>query len=141
MNSRERFLETMQYGKPDHVPYFEEGIREGVLETWKNQGLTSLADLLKMFDTDIREEIDLDVDPHPWPRIWPTTKGELKAFARRLDPGDRSRLPENWKKSVHAWKSRRHVLMMRVHHGFFLTMGVEGWQRFYDLMKLIHNEP
>jgi len=26
MNSRERFRETMGYGKPDRVPYFEEGI-------------------------------------------------------------------------------------------------------------------
>ncbi len=141
MNSRERFLETMQYGKPDHVPYFEEGIREEVLKAWRKQGLMSEADLAAMFTTDEREEIDLDVDPHPWPRQWPTTKAELKLFAKRLDPDDRSRLADNWKQAVPGWSERQHVLMMRVHHGFFLTMGVEGWQRFYELMKLIHNDP
>jgi uroporphyrinogen decarboxylase len=31
--------------------------------------------------------------------------------------------------------------MMRVHIGFFETMGVDGWQRFHDLMVLIHNDP
>ncbi|MCX6034726.1 MAG: hypothetical protein NTV38_07095, partial [Chloroflexi bacterium] len=91
--------------------------------------------------TDAREEIDLDVYPHPWPKCWPTTKAELKAFGRRLNPEDRTRLPENWKECVSGWKQREHVLMMRVHHGFFLTMGVMGWQRFYELMKLIHYDP
>jgi hypothetical protein len=141
MNGRERFLETVNFGAPDHVPYFEEGIRKEVLKAWRKQGLASEADLAKMFTTDEREEIDLDVYPHPWPRRWPTTMAELKAFARRLNPDDRSRLPENWTKSVPVWKQRQHVLMMRIHHGFFLTMGVMGWQRFYDLMKLIHNDP
>ncbi len=32
MNSRQRFLETMQFGHPDHVPYFEEGIRDDVIK-------------------------------------------------------------------------------------------------------------
>ena len=31
MNSRDRFRETMRYGTPDRVPYFEEGIRDDVL--------------------------------------------------------------------------------------------------------------
>ncbi len=39
MNSRERFRETMEYGKPDRVPYFEEGIRDDVLSLWRRQGL------------------------------------------------------------------------------------------------------
>ena len=141
MNNRERFHETMNFGSPDHVPYFEEGIRKDVLKTWRKQGLAAHADLAKMFTTDEREEIDLDMDPHPWPKRWPATKADLTAFARRLDPDDRSRLPKNWKKCLPGWKQREHVLMLRVHRGFFLTMGVMGWQRFYELMKLIHNDP
>jgi len=141
MNSRQRFLETMDFGKPDHVPYFEEGIRKEVLKAWRKQGLAKGADLGSMFTTDAREEIDLDLYPHPWPTHWPATKAELNAFARRLNPDDRSRLPHNWKQCVPGWKQRQHVLMMRVHHGFFLTMGVMGWQRFYELMKLIHYDP
>jgi hypothetical protein len=141
MNGRERFLETMQFGRRDHVPYFEEGIRQEVLDAWRKQGLAADADLAKMFTTDQREEIDLDVYPHPWPRRWPTTKAELMAFSRRLNPLDSTRLPENWQQSVAAWKDHQHVLMMRLHQGFFLTMGVYGWQRFHQLMKLIHDDP
>ncbi len=71
MNGRQRFLETMQFGHPDRVPYFEEGIRDDVLKAWRKQGLAADADLGKMFISDLREEIDLDVYPHPWPRNWP----------------------------------------------------------------------
>ena len=141
MNSRERFLETMQFGTPDHVPYFEEGIRKEVLNAWRKQGLAADADLATMFTTDARDEIDLDVYPHPWPKRWPTTVAELEAFARRLNPQDPTRLPKSWSKSIQGWKQHEQVLMMRIHQGFFLTMGVYGWQRFYDLMKLIHNDP
>jgi hypothetical protein len=141
MNSRQRFLETMQFGHPDRVPYFEEGIRADVLKAWRKQGLAADADLDKMFASDLREEIDLDVYPHPWPSHWPVSTSELKAFTRRLDPEDRTRLPKNWKRSLPCWKQRDHVLMMRIHQGFFLTMGVYGWQRFHELMKLIHDDP
>jgi hypothetical protein len=141
MNGRLRFLETMQFGHPDHVPYFEEGIRDDVIKAWRKQGLAADVDLDKMFASDLREEIDLDVYPHPLPRRWPASIPELKNFTRRLDPNDRSRLPENWEQSLPGWKQRDHVLMMRIHQGFFLTMGVYGWDRFHELMKLIHDDP
>jgi hypothetical protein len=141
MNSRERFLQTMRFGKPDHIPYFEEGIRPEVMRAWRKQGLAKSTDLAGLFATDKREEIILDVDPHPWPRHWPANRAELEAFTRRLNPADRTRLPKNWKKNLPAWKQREHVLLMRVHHGFFLTMGVERWNRFHELMVMIHDDP
>jgi len=141
MNSRERFLETMRFGKPDHVPYFEEGIRDGVWKNWRKQGLKRKTDLVRMFATDEREEFDLDVDPHPQPKIWPGTLEHLKIFERGMDPEDPSRLPKDWRKRVAAWKKREHVLMTRVHNGFFLTMGVEDWRRFYQVMELVKDDP
>ena len=141
MNSRERFLEAMHFGHPDHVPYFEEGLRPDVLEAWRRQGLDSPASLAGKFATDEREEIDLDVDPHPWPKRWPIRATELKAFRRRLDPADASRLPEDWAACLPGWKNRRQVLMLRVHRGFFLSMGVENWRRFLDVMSLTYDDP
>lgn len=141
MNGRTRFLETMRFGQPDRVPYFEEGIRKEVLRVWRKQGLAHDADLARMFTMDQREEIDLDVDPRPWPKRWPSKQADLSAYSVSLDSDDRARLPGNWKKKVLAWKDHQHVLMMRVHIGFFETMGVEGWQRFHELMVLMHNDP
>jgi hypothetical protein len=141
MNSRDRFRETMRFGQPDHVPYFEEGLRADVREAWQHQGLPLDADISTMFSTDEREEIDLDVYPRPWPRHWPTRSAELKAFRKRLNPRGRSRLPEGWSKRVSAWGRRQHVLMLQVHHGFFLTMGVEDWRRFRDVIALTYDDP
>ncbi len=141
MNSRERFLATMQYGQPDRVPYFEEGIRPEVLNAWYRQGLSTETDLHSLFQTDVREEIQLDVDAHPFPRMWPTCMGDLRAYARRFNPDDPQRLPEGWRKRLAVWKERSHVLMLRVHEGFFLSMGVNGWSRFHELMVQLHNQP
>lgn len=141
MNSRERFQETMQYSQPDRVPYFEEGIRKDVLKAWRRQGLKPGMDLADMFPTDLREEIRLDVYPRPFPKIWPSCREDLRAYARRFDAEDLKRLPENWKKYIPAWKRRSHVLMLRVHEGFFLSMGVDGWRRFHELMVQMHNKP
>jgi len=141
MNSRDRFLETMRHGQPERVPYFEEGIRKEVLQAWRKQGLAAPVDLAKMFATDVRAEIRLDVDPHPWPGRWPSTRAELDDYARRLDPDEAARTPEGWKKNIKSWKSRSQVLMMRLHIGFFETMGVDGWQRLHELIVLIHDDP
>ncbi len=141
MNSRQRFVETMRYGAPDRVPYFEEGIRKDVLRTWRRQGLPKNADLLSMFPSDLREEIVLDLEPRPKFRKWPSSRAELAEMHRRLNPNARCRLPKNWSRRVRAWKNREHVLMLRIHRGFFTTMGVRDWHRFMELMDLAIDDP
>ena len=86
MTSRERFQETMRYGRPDRVPYFEEGIRDEVLEVWRRQGMPPDIDLSHMFLFDRWEQIEMDLGPRPPFRRWPTTRSELDAWRRRLDP-------------------------------------------------------
>ena len=141
MSGRERFHETMGYGKPDRVPYFEEGIRKDVLRTWRKQGLAKDADLASLFPSDQRERIEVDLEPRPGfiSRLDKTT--DLKKFQRRLDPYDKRRLPSRWSRRVKAWQSRDHVLMLYVHRGFFLTMGVYNWRSFTDAMMLLMDQP
>jgi hypothetical protein len=131
----------MRYGSPDRVPYFEEGIRRGVLKTWRKQGLRSQADLSQMFPTDRREVIEPDLEPSPKFRKWPTSRAELKGLRQRFDPYGRGRLPSGWSKRVRRWQKRDHVLMLRIHRGFFLTMGVYDWRRFAELMDLLIDDP
>jgi uroporphyrinogen decarboxylase len=66
---------------------------------------------------------------------------ELERFQRRLNPDQKWRLPGRWKKQVRAWKKRDYVLMLLVHRGFFITMGVRGWQRFGEVMELLTDKP
>jgi len=109
MNSRERFHQTMQYGTPDHVPCFEDGLREGVLDVWRQQGLPPDDDLARQFPHDRHELVDPDSDP--------------------------------WTRSVERWRNRDHVLMMRVHDGIFLSLGVEGWTSFREVVRLLVRDP
>ncbi|MGD8370286.1 MAG: uroporphyrinogen decarboxylase family protein [Syntrophobacterales bacterium] len=141
MNSRQRFLETMRYGKPDRVPYFEEGIRKDVLKAWRRQGLPAQADLAQMFPSDRREVIEADLDPRPKLKKWPTSRSEINTLRKHLDPYTRGRLPWGWSKRVRGWQNREHVLMLRVHRGFFLSMGVYDWRRFDELMDLLIDDP
>jgi hypothetical protein len=141
MNSRTRFLETLRFGGPDRVPYFEEGLREGVIRLWKQQGLPKRADLYQEFHYDRREHIELDLDPHPETRKWPSSRAELDSFRKRMDPDKANRLPPRWQEKVQAWKRRDHILILEVHNGFFLSMGVKGWKRFYEVIFLLKDDP
>jgi hypothetical protein len=141
MTGRERFRETMRYGRPDRVPYFEEGIRAEVLEAWGGQGMGPGVDLSLMFPSDKHEEIQPDLDPRPSFQKWPASRSELGAWRRRLDPRDIGRLPDDWSGRIRAWRKRDHVLMLRVHRGFFLTMGVEDWHRFTEVIYLLKDDP
>jgi uroporphyrinogen decarboxylase len=141
MTDRERFRETMRYGNPDRVPYFEEGIRKEVVKVWHRQGLPADADLSKLFPCDQRKRIDPDLEPRLKLIKWPTNVNELGRFQRRLNPDHKWRLPGRWKKQVRAWKKRDYVLMLLVHRGFFITMGVRGWRRFTEVMELLTDKP
>jgi uroporphyrinogen decarboxylase len=141
MSSRERFRETMGYGRPDRVPYFEEGIRKDVLQAWRTQGLAKAADLATMFPSDHRERMQVDLEPRPKLVSKLDKIANLEKFQRRLDPADKKRLPRRWSRSVPEWQSRDHVLMLYVHRGFFQTMGVRNWRSFTDVMVLLMDQP
>jgi hypothetical protein len=141
MNSRQRFIATMNYQSPDRVPLFQEGIRDEVLEAWHTQGLSNRANLTSLFAYDEFEEIEPDL--YPWPPVdhWPDHPSGLEEFRRRLDPNDSRRLPSDWQVQVHGWQHRQHVLWLKVHQGFFLTMGVEGWRSFTEAMQMLVDHP
>ena len=141
MTGRERFRETMRYGCPDHVPYFEEGIRDDVLEQWRQQGLAKDTDLYQMFRLDRHELLPVNLEPRPALTTWPTTLGELDSLRRCLDPTDAGRVPDDWPARVDAWRTRSHVVGLQVHRGFFLSMGVRDWTRFTEAVYQVMDAP
>jgi len=141
VTSRQRFRETMRYGHPDRVPYFEEGLREEVLERWHEQGLPTDADLAAMFHTDRRERLPVNIEPIPRLDRPVTSRADLAKLRHRLDPADPRRLPDDWAARVAAWRSREHVLEVQLHRGFFLSMGVRDWQTFEPVVYLLHDDP
>ena len=94
-----------------------------------------------MFMYDEFEEFEPDLEPRPALFSWHGNKGRLKELRRRLDPSDPGRLPSRWQEKVRRWKARQHVLFLEIHQGFFLTMGVEGWQGFTEALWLLKDDP
>jgi hypothetical protein len=141
MNSRERFVNIMGYKSTDRPPLFEDGIRDEVLRIWRKQGLRKYDQLQTLFSFDQREEIEPELEPLPAPDYWPKTIRGLKTFSRRLDPEDPRRLPADWREKVQHWKTRDYPLILRVHRGYFLSMGVHGWHRFIDAIELLADDP
>jgi hypothetical protein len=141
VNSQQRFQETMRYGTPDRVPLFKEGIREGVVEAWRRQDLPPGTRLESLFSYDRLEEIDPNLEPIPPLGQGSMQKSGLDELRRRLDPDDPRWLPHNWQEKVRGWRKRQHVLLLRIHEGYFLTMGVTGWRGFSEANTLLMDEP
>lgn len=142
MDSRQRFRETMNMGIPDRVPLFQEGIREEVLQAWQMQGLPAGTGLATMFNYDELEEIEPLLDPIPAITIRTSKKSTIEELRRRLDPHDPRRLPSTWREQVRRWQEpRQTTLFLRVHRGFFLTMGVESWHGFTEAIRLLKDDP
>jgi hypothetical protein len=141
MNARRRFLETMTFGSPDHVPLFREGMRSDVIRRWIKQGLRSEKELASKFHYDHREEIAPDLYARSQFIFESKSKLDLDRLQKVLDPDDKNRLPSGWRGKVRRWRQREHVLILRVHEGLFLTMGVDGWNSFSNVIELLVDNP
>ncbi|MDX1413957.1 MAG: uroporphyrinogen decarboxylase family protein [Candidatus Promineifilaceae bacterium] len=141
MNSRQRFNETMSYGNPDRVPFFEEGIRRDVLDTWRKQGMSQGMRLSELVPIDHRLEIFPDLEPYPPLRQWPENSEALGDFRQRMDPHDSRRLPDDWPSLLKEHQNREQPLMLRLHRGLYQTLGVSGWKRFAEVNLLLMDKP
>lgn len=141
MNARQRFHETMNFGTPDRAPYFEEGIREEVIEEWQNQGLSVDQKFSDLFPNDSFLEIQLNLEPLPEFNKWPSSIHQLDQLRKGFNPDDPSRMPDDWQEIVEKTHNQDTVIFLRVHRGFFQSMGIHKWDRFSDVMFMILEDP
>jgi len=141
MNSRERFLAILHGEQPDRPPLFPEGIREEVLLAWQDQGLPTGIDLGSLFLYDQFEQLDPDVYPEPEITDWSSPEKLLPLLRQRLDPEDPHRLPDDWSELVKRWKDRQYPLLLRIHPGLFLSLGIEDWRSFAPALLRMVDQP
>lgn len=139
MTSRQRFHETMRFGTPDRVPYFEEGIRKDVIKTWYRQGLSRNISISDLFNTDYSHEIDLAPisalhKPH-------SLREKFSLWRNHYTANSLFRLWMIWQKMQRTWQRKDHVLFLKVHRGFFLSMGVYNWRKFSEVILLLLDDP
>jgi hypothetical protein len=131
----------MNFQPVDRAPYFEEGIRADVLAAWERQGFCPQEALKDLLPCDRREEVELDLLPHSKPKCWPRVEEDPQGLERALAGRASDRLPAGSLPLRQAPQDERAVIMLRVHRGFFLSMGVDNWQRFKEVMQLLVDRP
>lgn len=141
ITSRQRFLATLSGTPVDRPPLFKEGVRDEVLETWRRQGLPKGVILEDIFVYDGFDELIPDLYPLPDLKRWPKNRNGLNELQRRLDVDDPRRLPDNWVEVAARLRARSYPLILRLHNGYFLSMGVESWGRFTDVITLLKDDP
>jgi len=140
MNNRQRFHCALNKEFPDRVPLFSEGFRDETMQIWRQQGLGHKS-LTQIAHIDRYELIGPELDPIPYPKTWPENLSGIKDLKNRLDPSDRRRYPSRWKQKYLSYRHHDIVTFLCVHHGFFLSMGVNGWHRFDSVIDFLGTDP
>ena len=141
MNARKRFHETLSFGTPDRPPLLEEGLREDVLASWKEQGMPQDVELTDLFEMDKRVRIPISLDPIPPLKDWHPTQEGLAQYKRAFDPHDTRRWPKDWSEKVKAWKDSGTILELSVHRGLFRTLNVDNWSDFIEVIFAMKDTP
>ncbi len=86
MDTRQRFRETMGFGKPDRAYLLRPWLWQSTLERWQSEGLPPDVDVADYFGTDRRESVPIHVGLYPpIEREVLRTEGETRIVRRALE--------------------------------------------------------
>jgi hypothetical protein len=133
MNSRLTFKEILRFGIPDRIPFLDEGLRDEVFQVWN----ASPRKFRKKHNIDVHKFLMPVIDPLPETNKWPSNQSELHSFKKYLNPDDPLRFGDEWRNDFIECEKNDIIRILRVHRGFFISMGVGDWQRFDDVINLL----
>jgi len=129
----------MRGERVDRPPFLEEGVRDGVLDLWRKQGLPSGKTHIDVFGLTPHERVgpDLKYVPSYFGRIFDLSARE---YRRAFDISPR-RFPENWNETVRRLENRDHVVCIWASRGFFQALGVGDWPTLEEVLIGTVKEP
>ena len=130
MTSKQRFRETMEFGRPDRVPLFDEGFRDDVLERWRAEESPDV-DPSRLFQV---------LQPDLYPPAGLRTRADLQRFQASLNADDPARLPSQLADEPENLHGDA-IIGLAVHVGLFQAMGVGEWSSLKDFMCLLGDDP
>lgn len=127
MTDRERYLETMLFGKPDRVPFSPGGPRESTLRKWREQGLPEGVD----WHAYMREQIGIEPAVPGGPGVW-IKHTMIPEFEEKLiEEREDSLVVQDWKGNVCEISKRFDVTYLRSAKDFvtrkWIKCSVESW--------------
>ena len=147
MNARARFLETLHFGKPDRIPYYDHHIRKRVVSRWRREGLPVDVSVERFFNLDrwdvlmTREEPCLNVRPIPEFQGPLRSRADFERLKAAYDPAAPGRYPREWDDMVRAWRNRDYPVGITAWRGMLLSLAVGGWSSLTDVMYAIYDHP
>jgi hypothetical protein len=125
MNDRERFRRLMQGESVDRPPLLEEGVRSGVVDRWRGEGLPPGKTHIEIFGLKPHENVgpDLKFRSTYFGRVFDLSPEE---YQEAFDVS-RRRFPEDWDRTIRRLENRDHVACIWAYRGFFQALGVGDW--------------
>jgi uroporphyrinogen decarboxylase len=128
VNDRERYLETLLFGKPDRIPFSPGGPRESTLKAWREQGLPEGAN----WYTYVLEQIGLEPPSQgPRPGVWMRHTMIPEFEEKVLEEKEDSLIVQDWKGNICEISRRFDVTYLRYARDFvtrrWIKCPVEGW--------------
>ena len=135
MNERERFLETMLFGKPDKIPFTPGGPRESTLKAWHSQGLPKGEDWFQA----MTKEIGLHPFPtNPGPDLWICHTMIPQFEEKVIEEKEDSIIVQDWKGNICEISKTLDVTYLRTAKDFvtrrWIKCPVENWDD-WEAMK------
>jgi len=139
MNDRERFRRLMAGQWVDRPPLLEEGVREGVLQLWRRQGLAPGETHVHRFGLTPHERVgpDLTFRSRWFGRVFDLS---LKEYRQAFDVSAK-RFPEDWHETVRRLANRDHVVCIWASRGIFQALGVGDWPTLEKVLIGSINKP
>ena len=147
MNARARFLETLHFGNPDRVPYYDHEIRKSVVARWQRAGLPFDVPVERFFNLDrwdvlmTREEPCLNVRPIPEFQGPLRNRADFERLKAAYNPYAPGRYPTEWNDMVRAWRNRDYPVGITAWRGMLLSLAVGGWSSLTDVMYEVYDHP
>lgn len=135
---RERFLRVFR-GEAISPPLLDDGLRDGVLERWRTQGLPADVSPVARFGLTTHDRIGPDITPriaNPAALIGLSARGYRAAFSPTRD-----RFPKDWPAIVRKLATREQVIGIWATRGFFQALGVGGWATLEPVLYAVHDSP
>lgn len=133
MNDRQRFLETLLFGKPDRVPFVPGGPRESTIKAWREQGLPKGAS----WDVAVREIIGIE-PPHPGGPMVALNYAMIPQFEEKVvEERADTWVVQDWKGNVCEISKQFDVTYLRSARDFvtrsWIKCPVESWDEWEQM--------
>lgn len=138
MIDRQRYLETILFGKPDRVPFSPGGPRESTLKNWHEQGLPEGVD----WHAYMREQIGIEPASPGGTGVWIKHTMMPQFEEKVIEEREDSIVVQDWKGNICEISKRFDVTYLRSGRDFvtrkWIKCPVENWAD-WELMKTRYN--